>query len=298
MFSRSRWCILPSSQSTPTSSSARPASARIQGRADWLRLVVGLFVVFGLFHGSATILESDRGQRGFSSVCWSSLRLRRPTGFCCASSGGRRSDSLALDGRGQRASSSPASSRPPAGCGPAVGACERAGACPLPWMDLTPPGAVRTGRHRRRGLFRGYLFGHIRTGKTFWRAAAASMLPFVSVHLVLFFSMPWPIALSPSPRARHQLPARTSFRTGRRHDLGSRHSPLRDSDYGEGGGVSAWSRIVRTCLDGGECDGSAAGLHGQSPDASVNHSLQREAGMLPRLPASSRQTVFRAHGAN
>jgi hypothetical protein len=49
---------------TAISSSAEPSSARIDGRADWLRLVLSLFLVFGLFHGSATILESDRGQRG------------------------------------------------------------------------------------------------------------------------------------------------------------------------------------------------------------------------------------------
>jgi hypothetical protein len=36
----------------------------IEGRADWFRLVLGLFLVFGLFQGSATILGSDRGQRG------------------------------------------------------------------------------------------------------------------------------------------------------------------------------------------------------------------------------------------
>jgi hypothetical protein len=45
-------------------SSPEPASARIEGRAGWSRLVLGLFLVFGLFHGSATILGSDRGQRG------------------------------------------------------------------------------------------------------------------------------------------------------------------------------------------------------------------------------------------
>jgi membrane protease YdiL (CAAX protease family) len=45
-------------------------------------------------------------------------------------------------------------------------------------------------------LFRGYLFGHLRAGRTFWRAAWTSMLPFVGVHMFLFFTMPWPIALA------------------------------------------------------------------------------------------------------
>ena len=44
------------------SSSAEPASASIKGASDWFRLVLGLFLVFGLFHASATILGSDRGQ--------------------------------------------------------------------------------------------------------------------------------------------------------------------------------------------------------------------------------------------
>jgi membrane protease YdiL (CAAX protease family) len=34
-------------------------------------------------------------------------------------------------------------------------------------------------------LFRGYLFRHLRGGRTFWRAAFLSMVPFVAVHLLL-----------------------------------------------------------------------------------------------------------------
>jgi membrane protease YdiL (CAAX protease family) len=45
-------------------------------------------------------------------------------------------------------------------------------------------------------LFRGYLFGHLRRRRSFWRAAWLSMLPFVVVHLVLFLTMPWPIAMA------------------------------------------------------------------------------------------------------
>jgi membrane protease YdiL (CAAX protease family) len=45
-------------------------------------------------------------------------------------------------------------------------------------------------------LFRGYLFGHLRTSRSFWRAAALSMIPFVAVHLILFATMPWPLALA------------------------------------------------------------------------------------------------------
>jgi membrane protease YdiL (CAAX protease family) len=45
-------------------------------------------------------------------------------------------------------------------------------------------------------LFRGYLFGHVRHGRSFWRAAGLSMLPFVAVHLLLFVTMPWAVALA------------------------------------------------------------------------------------------------------
>lgn len=45
-------------------------------------------------------------------------------------------------------------------------------------------------------LFRGYLFGHLRRGRTFWHAALLSLLPFVAVHVLLFASLDWPIALA------------------------------------------------------------------------------------------------------
>jgi membrane protease YdiL (CAAX protease family) len=45
-------------------------------------------------------------------------------------------------------------------------------------------------------LFRGYLYGRLRRGRSFWRAARLSMLPFVAVHLLLFLTMPWSVALA------------------------------------------------------------------------------------------------------
>ena len=36
----------------------------MEERAGWFRLVLGLSVVFGIFHGTATMLASDRGQHG------------------------------------------------------------------------------------------------------------------------------------------------------------------------------------------------------------------------------------------
>lgn len=43
-------------------------------------------------------------------------------------------------------------------------------------------------------LFRGYLFGHIRKKYSFWKAAVISAVPFVLVHLIMFYSLPFAIA--------------------------------------------------------------------------------------------------------
>lgn len=45
-------------------------------------------------------------------------------------------------------------------------------------------------------VFRGFLFGHLRESRTFWRAAAIAMVPFIVVHLVLFATMSFAIALA------------------------------------------------------------------------------------------------------
>lgn len=37
--------------------------------------------------------------------------------------------------------------------------------------------------------FRGYLFWHLRKGRTFWRAAMAAAVPFVAVHTLLFVTL-------------------------------------------------------------------------------------------------------------
>ncbi len=43
-------------------------------------------------------------------------------------------------------------------------------------------------------LFRGYLFGHLRRRHTFGKAVVFAAIPFVLVHLVLFYQFPWPLA--------------------------------------------------------------------------------------------------------
>ena len=43
-------------------------------------------------------------------------------------------------------------------------------------------------------LFRGYLFGHLRQRHTFGKAVFFAAIPFVLVHLILFYSLPWSLA--------------------------------------------------------------------------------------------------------
>lgn len=45
-------------------------------------------------------------------------------------------------------------------------------------------------------LWRGYLFGHLRRGRSFWNAALLSMLVMATAHLLLFVSLPFPVALT------------------------------------------------------------------------------------------------------
>ena len=174
-----------------------PEPARIERRADWSRLILGLFVVFALFHGVATGLGSDRGQRGLlvgilvvaatAAVDW--LLLRRRSGRAVWPLGLARPRIKGIGVAGAIAFLL---------LGVAFLFVRTRGLAPAlypGWLPLLP-GLFAQAGIAEEVLFRGYLFAHVRVGRTFWRAAAVSMLPFVAVHLVLFVTMPWPIALA------------------------------------------------------------------------------------------------------
>ena len=66
----------------------------------------------------------------------------------------------------------------------------------LPGWGWMLPGLFAQAGIAEEVLFRGFLFRYVRIGRSFWRAALLSMVPFVGVHLLLFWTMPWPVALA------------------------------------------------------------------------------------------------------
>ncbi len=159
--------------------------------------MLGLFLVFGLFHVAATILESDRGQRGVLVAALVVTATAAANWFVLRGRGVATLRQLGL--------TTPRAAGLVGALGIALvmilfsaGVHARHGddGHLLSWWLALLPGLFAQGGIAEEVLFRGYLFGHIRVGRTFWRAACLSMLPFVAVHLVLFATMPWPIALA------------------------------------------------------------------------------------------------------
>lgn len=167
----------------------------VSNRAQWLRLLLGLFGVYALFEWSARALGSDRGQAGLlvaalvvgATIGVECLWTRRPAPAAMRALGlGRPSrDGLAL----------------------AVLLCgllwlviplfaRRTGSIVTIQADALAlaPGLFAQSGIAEETLFRGFLFRHLRVGRTFWRAAVLSMLPFMAAHVMLFFTLPLELA--------------------------------------------------------------------------------------------------------
>ena len=106
---------------------------------------------------------------------------------------------------------------------------------------------------------------------------ALSMLPFVgrSLGAVLLDGVANRARVLYLLAVAISFPLAYLFELGGDNDPGPCHPAFRGSGHGESGSVSVWSCIVRACLDGGECDGPAIGLHGQGANASVNCACER-----------------------
>lgn len=173
---------------------SRPA-ATVPERLTEPRILLGLTIVFGLFQYLGTALGSDRGQAGVL--------------IAAAIVGALLSFEWLLFGRSLRPGASALGlGRPqPRGLVAAVVVCV-ALLLVAPLAALladTTVGVVRQAERQLLGLFmqagvaeevlfRGFLFNHLRRGRSFWEAAWLSMVPFAVVHLWLFATMPAPIA--------------------------------------------------------------------------------------------------------
>jgi membrane protease YdiL (CAAX protease family) len=165
--------------------------------SQWLRLLLGLSVIFGLFQWSAGALVSNRGEAGLivgllvlsATIAAERLLFGQPVLVAVRTLGlgaPRAKGLVVVVGIGVLLIS-------------IVYVFTQATGASLAffpsWISLIP-GLFAQAGVAEEILFRGLLFGHLRRGRSFWRAATMSMLPFVGVHLFLFFTMPWPIALA------------------------------------------------------------------------------------------------------
>lgn len=195
----------------------RPSGA-VLSRAEWGRLTLGLASIYALFQWSALRLGSDRGQAGLgvaAIVVTGTLLVERVWS--------RRSISSLLRalGLGRPRRQGPAMAvavsalvllaAPTYALITGASLTMREG-----WLSLVP-GLFAQAGVAEETLFRGYLFGHLRIGRSFWRAATVSMLPFAAVHLILFVTLPFWLALGAL-----LLAVVTSFPLAQLYELGGR----------------------------------------------------------------------------
>jgi membrane protease YdiL (CAAX protease family) len=174
-----------------------PPAIAVTSRREWAWLLAGLVAIYAVLQLTAAGLGSERGEAGLivgALVTIATLTVERVwTGRSIADAaralglGAPRARGLAI----------------------AAAVCvllvlvvplfawrAGAGARIVPGAALLVPGLFAQAGLAEELLFRGYLFGHLRRGRTFWRAAGLATVPFVAVHLLLFATMPWPIALA------------------------------------------------------------------------------------------------------
>jgi membrane protease YdiL (CAAX protease family) len=164
-------------------------------RSDWYRLIGGLTVVFVLFQWIATALGSDYGQAGLLIAL---VVVTATVGMERLWTGASPAQALRLLGLGL-----------PRWRGSVAalivslllvlvfpGYAEIAGTSfgLYPGWTALLPGLFAQAGIAEETLFRGYLFRHVRTGRPFWTAALLASGPFVLVHLLLFLTLPWPVA--------------------------------------------------------------------------------------------------------
>ena len=165
-----------------------------ENSVQWLKLLLGLIVIFALFHWTATVLGSDRGQFGvlIGLLVVAALIFAEKVLF-----GKSFKESVKFIGLMR-----------PNKIGPltVIIICLIMLLSVLVFAFATSSsfsfypnwqflifGLFFQAGIAEETLFRGYLFGHIRQKYTFWKAATLAAFPFILVHLIMFYSLPFPI---------------------------------------------------------------------------------------------------------
>jgi membrane protease YdiL (CAAX protease family) len=166
-------------------------------QAPWGSLLVGLAIVFVLFQGLAHALTSDRGQAGLpvAAVVIAALLAVERVLFGQSAMSALRSLGFGLPAF-SGLSVALAVSVLLLAVIPIYAWMRGAAIVPYPSWPWLVPGLFAQGGVAEEALFRGYLFGRLRRGRSFWRAATLAAVPFVLVHLYLFATLPWPVALA------------------------------------------------------------------------------------------------------
>lgn len=165
-----------------------------------MKLFLGLAIVFALFQGTAAALDSNYGEAGLligvlvvaATLGWERLFFRDSRDSFPAAA-----RFLGLGAPAPRGVVTAASvSILLVLVIPLYARLTGASAELRPgWLGFLP-GLFAQAGIAEEILFRGYLFGHLRQGRSFWKAAALSTVPFALVHLYLFFTLDWPVALA------------------------------------------------------------------------------------------------------
>ena len=154
-----------------------------------------MVVAFALFQWSALALGSDRGQAGIvvGAIVTAAVLAAERSWFAPTLAAAARAVGLGAPARAGLLTSAVISVLLVAAVPLYAAATRSHWAMDAQWW-VRLPGLFAQAGIAEEVLFRGYLFGHLRRGRSFWRAASLAMLPFVAVHLLLFFTMPWPVA--------------------------------------------------------------------------------------------------------
>lgn len=162
---------------------------------SWLKLLVGVAILFALFQFLGAILKSDRGQSGILiafiiivvTLSIEILFFRGDIGSAIQSIGlglpCYRGISIALVIASVLLAVFPLYAW--------ITDSELGLQSNLYWQLL---GLFAQGGMAEEVLFRGFLFRRIRQGRTFWRASMLAAIPFAVAHLFMFLTLPWQVA--------------------------------------------------------------------------------------------------------